>query len=435
MFYIEKYLLICYNKISKNWSVAIMENNKSPNSQIKKRIEYKKRKKRLAKRFFLFFIILYISLLLIFLLIFSLTLKSCKENEKKHDIAIITTEKTTETIKKEDLYFNNELYIPISVIERLTGIKLTGDKNEISFIIEENEEFAKFKIDTRDAIINGNLIELSSNSKIINNELYLPFDFFKSNMLGLNIMEEKNGSTYTISVQDGKKLEFILKTPTQTPPISEFENESQTEAPLNFILDLSSYEEYMNPKNRDEYLILVNTDNHLDENFAPTDLTGSIFTRNDRDTRTLRKYACLALEAFLKEAGANGMKNITVTSAYRSYQYQNELFQNEVSILGSEEAAAKNVNPPGSSEHQTGLAVDMHNMSAASKEFGKTAEAKWLASNAHKFGYILRYPADKTDITGISYEPWHFRYVGRYHATKMYELDMCLEEYIEYINH
>ena len=64
---------------------------------------------------------------------------------------------------------------------------------------------------------------------------------------------------------------------------------------------------------------------------------------------------------------------------------------------------------------------------------GITKEGKWLAENCYKFGFIIRYPKNKTEITGISWEPWHIRYVGRYHATKMYELDMCLEEYLVYI--
>lgn len=408
-------------------------NRRMQNSSARKKLFYKRRRKKLARRFFFIFVVLYVLLALLFLTFFSLSLKSCEKSEKKHDVSIQTPDEKNITLNKKDLYFDECLYLPISALESLTNIKLTGDKNEICFILEENSEYAKFEINTTNAIINGNLIDLTNPSKIINDELHLPFDFFKANMLGLIIVENKKSDEYSISLDTKTSLEFILKAPTLTPPISEFENKEDTEEPLDFVLDLSSYEQYMNPEDRDEYLLLVNTENRLDETYAPTDLTGSIYTRSDRDTRTLRKYACLALEAFLKEGEANGIKGVTVTSAYRSYDYQNQLFQNEIAILGSEEAAAKNVNPPGSSEHQSGLAVDMHNMSAASREFGKTKEAKWLAENAHKFGFILRYPADKTDITGISYEPWHFRFVGRYHATKMYELDMCLEEYIEYI--
>ncbi len=412
------------------------------NEQQNKRAAYQKmrkkqirlNKKRRAKRFFIIFVIIYVLIALLFLLFFSLSLKSCEKSEKKHDVTVENKENKQVTLDKDDIYFDNTLYLPISVIDDLTDIKVTGDKDEISFIIEENSEFAKFKVNTTSVNINGNQIELTKNSLLINEQLYIPFDFFEKNMKGLKIELNAKNDSYVISLDNKASLQFILKAPAQTPPISESESSGETEEPIDFILDLSSYEEYMNPAQRDEYLILVNTDNPLTREYAPTDLTGSIYTRSDRDTRTLRKYACLALEAFLKEAGANGINDVTVTSAYRSYDYQEQLFNNEVALLGSKEAAAKNVNPPGSSEHQTGLAVDMHNMSAASREFANTNAAKWLAENAHNFGFILRYPKDKTDITGISFEPWHFRYVGRYHATKMYELDMCLEEYIEYIN-
>ncbi|MFR5864844.1 MAG: D-alanyl-D-alanine carboxypeptidase family protein [Acutalibacteraceae bacterium] len=82
------------------------------------------------------------------------------------------------------------------------------------------------------------------------------------------------------------------------------------------------------------------------------------------------------------------------------------------------------------SEHQSGLCVDMHNLPSANISFGETAQAKWLAENAHRFGFILRFPADKTDITGVQYEPWHFRFVGREAATEIYEQGLCLEEYL-----
>jgi len=102
-----------------------------------------------------------------------------------------------------------------------------------------------------------------------------------------------------------------------------------------------------------------------------------------------------------------------------------------VAATGSEEAAAVSVARPGQSEHQSGLGVDMHNAAAANQNFGETPDGIWLAENAHHFGFILRYPADKTDITGIKYEPWHFRYVGRRVAAIIYAGGLCLEEYWE----
>ena len=217
-------------------------------------------------------------------------------------------------------------------------------------------------------------------------------------------------------------------------PLPESDPEPEPQPEPDFVSDLSGYEKYMNPENRDEYLFLVSVDSPLDSDYVPGDLMGCKFTREDgRAVQKLREYACKSLEALLTEAEACGISSVSVTSGYRSYDYQNYLFQNEISLMGSEEEAAKNVNPPGSSEHQSGLCVDMHNLPSASVAFAGTEEAVWLEENAHKFGFILRYPEDKTEVTGINFEPWHFRYVGRYHATQMYNLQMCLEEYIEYI--
>ena len=88
-------------------------------------------------------------------------------------------------------------------------------------------------------------------------------------------------------------------------------------------------------------------------------------------------------------------------------------------------------NPPGSSEHQSGLCADLHNLPSADVSFSKKAAYTWLRDNCWKFGYILRYPEDKVDVTGISFEPWHYRYVGRYHAKRIFDEGLCLEEYLK----
>lgn len=405
------------------------------NPEYKKRRILKRRKRRqMTRRYVVIITVLYICLLLACVFGISLSLRSCNKPEAKYDAIIEKNETEKKELNKKELYFDEVFYLPVSAIGELTDIQEAGDETKLSFIIVSNSEFAKFYIDTVKAEVNSNPIELSHRSIKIKDELYLPFDFYTEHLSGIDLKIDEKSKSYTISPIAGEEIQFILKSPSETPSIDETNMSEVTDSPIDFVLDLSSYEEYMNPTDRDTYLILVSPDNPMDRSEEPTDLTGSIFTRSDRDTRMLRKYACLALEAFLKEGEANGIKGVTVTSAFRSYDYQKQLFDQEVSIRGSEEEAAKHVNPPGISEHQTGLAVDMHNMSAASTAFGDTKEAKWLADNAHNFGFILRYPKDKVRITGINYEPWHFRYVGRYHATKMHELDMCLEEYIEYIN-
>lgn len=204
---------------------------------------------------------------------------------------------------------------------------------------------------------------------------------------------------------------------------------------FNFKADISMYEEYMNPKG-DEYLTLINSTHKLEPDYVPDDLVDIIDTRQDgRAVQQIRLYAAKSLEAFLIEARAQGYNDVTVTSGFRNYNYQSQLFNARLlqySYLGDEKAyaaASKIVAVPGTSEHQSGLCCDMHNLPAADVSFGDTPAGKWMAANCHKFGFIIRYPEGKTDITGITYEPWHFRYIGRYHACKIYERGICLEEY------
>ena len=143
------------------------------------------------------------------------------------------------------------------------------------------------------------------------------------------------------------------------------------------------------------------------------------------------------------EMQAAGYYGMAVHSAYRDYSRQASLFTtytaNEMAAnptLTKEQAEAIVLTystRPGTSEHQTGLAVDMDTRGDFSTEFGNTAEYRWLTENAWKFGFILRFPADKTAITTIQFEPWHYRYVGRYHAKKIHDAGLCLEEYIALI--
>ena len=138
---------------------------------------------------------------------------------------------------------------------------------------------------------------------------------------------------------------------------------------------------------------------------------------------------------------AAGYKDMWVTSGYRSYDYQVRLYNsyvtqemNENPKLTKAEAEAivdTYSARAGTSEHQTGLCADLHNLSSASQKFAKEEAYAWLCENAWKFGFILRFPEDKTDITGYSFEPWHWRYVGRYHAYKIWSANLCLEEYLE----
>jgi glucan-binding YG repeat protein len=134
----------------------------------------------------------------------------------------------------------------------------------------------------------------------------------------------------------------------------------------------------------------------------------------------------------MKTAASNNGITLKAFSTYRSYQYQETLYNRYVSQYG-QEAADRFSAKPGKSEHQTGLAFDIGGTNSAhwaEDSFANTSEAKWLANNAHRFGFILRYPKGKEPTTGYQYESWHFRYVGVNHATKIYNNGLTLEEYL-----
>ena len=126
--------------------------------------------------------------------------------------------------------------------------------------------------------------------------------------------------------------------------------------------------------------------------------------------------------------------DINVLSGYRSYEYQESLLRNEITEKGEAEAY-RWVARPGSSEHHTGLALDLgiYHDNGISDEYTGAGKYAWINENAWRYGFIVRYDAGKKDITGIADEPWHFRYVGVPHAYIIDQMNLCLEEYIEYL--
>ena len=140
-----------------------------------------------------------------------------------------------------------------------------------------------------------------------------------------------------------------------------------------------------------------------------------------------------ALKDFIAGARAEGL-SVCLSSAYRSYNEQTYLFNRKVSQCGGDEAAAARiVNRPGTSEHQLGLAADIIDLNYPYLDEGQeeTSTQKWLMENSWKYGFILRYPNGSSDITGIIYEPWHYRYVGLDAAMEIYDLGVTLEEYLD----
>ncbi len=173
-----------------------------------------------------------------------------------------------------------------------------------------------------------------------------------------------------------------------------------------------------------------------------TVLTDEVTAREGGDYKVDARMA-QPLADFLDAARNAGYIPI-VWSSYRTYDYQSRLYERAINNYLTEHpdadraeavAGVTDVAPPGSSEHCTGLAVDIYTWKAHSKyghldrEFGKDPLAQWMAEHAYLYGFILRYPEDKEDVTMITYEPWHFRYVGVEVATEIYEKGVTLEEY------
>lgn len=179
-------------------------------------------------------------------------------------------------------------------------------------------------------------------------------------------------------------------------------------------------------------LILINKQNPVPEDY--TFELGTIKGSMKCDERILPDL--LALLQGAKEDGTN----LVICSPYRDFNRQEVLFDRHIqanmnrglSYMEAYAISSKSVTVPGASEHQIGLAIDIvcNSYQMLNDGFGETVSGKWLAANAHKYGFILRYPQGKEYITGIGYEPWHFRYVGIESATVIKEQGLTLEEFV-----
>lgn len=192
-------------------------------------------------------------------------------------------------------------------------------------------------------------------------------------------------------------------------------------------------------ENEENMLVLANKDYSLQPTYTPPDLVRPNVTFSFGEEKVekaqMRKEAGTALEEMFQAANENGHKLFAV-SGYRSYQRQQEVFQAEVNSKGDAKAREA-VAYPGTSEHQTGLAMDISSESQSyelTDAFGETPEGKWLKENAHHYGFILRYMKGREDITKYQYESWHYRYVGKDAATIIYENDWTLEEFFNHVN-
>lgn len=250
---------------------------------------------------------------------------------------------------------------------------------------------------------------------------------------------------------------------TSASPVETFKQtdiNTETNAPINFeyMINISAYLKYIDV-NDPKYLMLVNKKHVLGKDYEPENLTklNASLTLYGKEI-WLDNNAAKAAEAMIAEMRACGFNNIYITSGHRSYSYQSTLYNTYFAQekakhpTWSDERIKEEVLTysayPGTSEHQSGLCMDLFvspgmtslvnygSETTASGDIGfaESKEYDWLLKNAYKFGFILRYEKSKESVTGYSYESWHYRFVGRETAAKMQGSGKCFEEYLGKVN-
>lgn len=252
--------------------------------------------------------------------------------------------------------------------------------------------------------------------------------------------DENKVEKESLIAQNNENLNINTQTPTTHEDISEKTEEKEEpkekiEDKQNKDIDKNIIIIVDNPKS---YEVLVNRTNSLPSTYAPEDLVKLSDVKTvleNPEINQLRKDAYDALIKLFAAASSQGYE-LYARSGYRSYNTQTSLYSSYVKNNG-QEAADKFSAKPGQSEHQTGLAIDITSKAVKlllSVDFSNTAEGEWVEKNAHTFGFIIRYPKGKEDITGYQFEPWHLRYVGKELAKEIRDLNVTLDEYYEQYN-
>ena len=191
----------------------------------------------------------------------------------------------------------------------------------------------------------------------------------------------------------------------------------------------------------DDHVMLVNGDHPVSQTYKPISMMELSNDIPSSKSIQMDTTAAKNLLQMYREMRSQTGYYLQLDSGFRSYDYQSMLFNNCVnsymadgySYQYSYDMTKEVIARPGTSEHQTGLAIDVSNNGSLDEYFASTSVGKWLAANSHKYGFILRYKAEKKQYTKIISEPWHFRFVGLPHSQIMYEKNWCMEEYHSYL--
>ena len=247
-------------------------------------------------------------------------------------------------------------------------------------------------------------------------------DNVKENETTENTKEKENNEFSTLAYYKEENLDRYKTYQTNNPDLSIEDIVTR----VNLNLDKDVYTDTLPAINLNTNYLLVNKFYYLDSNYIPENLE-LLDSSYAKSGIYLVKEAKDNIERLINDAKNDGM-NIRVISAYRSYSYQENLYNNYVKNDGVEMADTYSARP-GYSEHQTGLVVDVTRAYDNFNNFENTDEYNWMLENAANYGFILRYPKDKEDITTYSFEAWHYRYVGVELAQKIKASNLTFDEY------
>lgn len=323
------------------------------------------------------------------------TVKVFREKNILKDISNNKYSNTLESAISSNNYIDKYLidYIHINYIDEKNFIDNINKLLKIGYNYNE--------INKINETLNSNSINIIINSEY--NKQLLDY-------LGLNYFKEDNLSRYLDYYNNNNEMKY-------TDVITY----------VNIGLDNDYYTNIINVENQDDILVLANKYSKLDKNYTPSDLEviSSKYQWYSRSNQ-LRKEARIKFEEMCEKALEDNIY-IYAASGYRSYQTQLYLYNNYVNKDGFKAAETYSARA-GHSEHQTGLAMDIANKKDFISENDK--EYDWLINNSYKYGFILRYPKNKENITGYMYEEWHYRYVGIDTAKEIHESGLTYDEYL-----
>lgn len=348
--------------------------------------------------------------------------------------------------KYEDVVIDDVLYIDMLAISDLCDMTYSGDASTRKFTLP-NLQYVKFENDSEYAIMDGSTVNIGGIAKISDENCLIPYSFIsKAVSSGISFKLDSKKSTISVT-------RIIIDNDSKGDPIYEeitFAPEKFKSLSVNYNsygIDYNSVLSYIDPEDDSQFLLLVNKKKGLDKDYIPKNLVQLTCQTNSVNVASYYRLdetvanALYAMMNAMKNSGElDDFSKFQVSSSYRSYERQEERYKQDINKYMNEghtyDEAVKKANEflalPGQSEHQTGLCVDfVYGTKALTEKFEETDAFDWLVSNAHKFGFILRYPKDKVSITKYGYEPWHYRFVGRDVASRMYEAGICFEEYIE----